>query len=516
MKHDLSPQAVWREYERGQEYKRGIGLYEQVRKNEDFVQGRQWEGLHVSTLDPLIFNVLRRCVNLFVAMLVSDDVAVSAAPFARGKDAEQTEAVLEQAFLSAMERSKVKTLSRLALRNACVDGDGCFYIHFDPEIETGMDAKGDIRVECIDNTNVYFGNTASDEVERQPYIILAMRRDAGEVKTEALRNHRPSADINAIVPDGESESMTPHEKDRRVTVLLRMRKTEGGVAFQKTTRHATVMQEKVLPYTRYPIAYLSWDRRKNACHGVSPVTEAIPNQIAINKLYSMYVQCIKQVAFPKIIYDMTRFPNGYSSEIGKAIGMRGDPNQAILSAYKAPDISGQVMAVLKQMMSDTMELMGASDAVLGNVTPTNTSAIVAVQKATAAPLELVRLEFYRFIEDWARSFLDLMGAHYGTRSYTITDEDGNEKNVTYDFGEMRGGEMRLNVEVGEASYWSETVQTVTNDHLLETGVLADPLLYLQNVPDQHMKGKRGLMRALRKQKEEQNGKQEAGNTAEPV
>ena len=60
------------------------------------------------------------------------------------------------------------------------------------------------------------------------------------------------------------------------------------------------------------------------------------------------------------------------------------------------------------------------------------------------------------------------------------------------------------------------MQTVTNDHLLETGVLADPLLYLQNVPDQHMKGKRGLMRALRKQKEEQNGKQEAGNTAEPV
>lgn len=76
MKHDLTPAAVWREYERGQDYKRSIGLYGQVKKNEDFVQGRQWEGLRVSTLDPLIFNVLRRCVNLFVAMLVSDDVAV--------------------------------------------------------------------------------------------------------------------------------------------------------------------------------------------------------------------------------------------------------------------------------------------------------------------------------------------------------------------------------------------------------------------------------------------------------
>ena len=500
---DPSPSAVWRAYERGQDYKRSIGLYEQVKKNEDFVQGRQWEGLRVNTLDPLIFNVLRRCVNLFVAMMVSDDVAVSASPFARDKDSDQTERVLEQAFESAMERSKVKNLNRVVLRNACVDGDGCLYIHFDPDIETGQYAKGDIRVECIDNTNVYFGNTASDEVERQPYIILAMRRDVDEVKTEALKNRRPSADINAIRPDGEGENMTPHEKDRRVTVLLRMRKVPGGVAFQKTTRHATVMREKVLPYTRYPLAFLSWDRRKNCCHGVSPVTEAIPNQIAINKLYSMYVQCIKQVAFPKIIYDMTRFPNGYSSEIGKAIGMRGNPNQAVLTAFKAPDISSQVLNVLKQMMTDTMELMGASDAMLGNVTPTNTSAIVAVQQATAAPLELVKLEFYRFIEDWARSFLDLMGAHYGVRRYTVTDEEGNEQQVEFDFNQLRGGEMKLKVEVGEASYWSETVQTVTNDRLVETGLIADPLLYLQNVPDQHMKGKRGLMRALRKRQEEE-------------
>lgn len=501
MKHDLTPKAVWREYERGQDYKRSLGLYEQVRKNEDFVQGRQWEGLRVSTLDPLIFNVLRRCVNLFVAMLVSDDVAVSAAPFARGAENDQTERVLAQAFESAMERSKVKNLSRMALRNACVNGDGCFYMHFDPDVETGQAAKGDIRVECIDNTSIYFGNTASDDIERQPYITIAMRCDVDEVKLEALGNHRPSADINAILPDGEGDG--PREHNQRVTVLLRMRKVPGGIAFQKTTQHATVMTEKVLPYRRYPVAYMSWDRVKNSCHGVSPVTEAIPNQIAINKLYSMYVQCIKQVAFPKVIYDMTRFPNGYSSEIGKAIGMRGNPNEAMLTAFRAPDISGQVMGLLGRMMTDTMELMGASDAVLGNVTPTNTSAIVAVQKATAAPLELVRLEFYRFIEDWARSFLDMMGAHYGVRGFVITDEEGKEEEVDFDFGEICGKDFQMRVEVGASSYWSETVQTVTNDRLVETGIISDPLLYLQNVPDQHMKGKRSLMRAIRKQKDEE-------------
>ena len=75
MKFDPSPTAIWRKYERDRDYKRSIGLYDRVRRNEAFYLGRQWEGLRVQSLDPLIFNVLRRCVNLFVSMLVSDDVA---------------------------------------------------------------------------------------------------------------------------------------------------------------------------------------------------------------------------------------------------------------------------------------------------------------------------------------------------------------------------------------------------------------------------------------------------------
>lgn len=493
MKREVTPAGIWREYERGQAYKQRIGLYDRVRRNEDFFLGRQWEGLRVRTLDPLIFNVLRRCVNLFVSMLVSDDVAVQASPF---DGDETTEQVLSQAFREAIERSRVKSMGRQLLRDACVDGDGCFYVHFDPSRESGQAVRGEIAVEHIDNTNVFFGNTTSDEVQKQPYILLAMRRDVDELKCEALRHHASAADINAIVPDGAD----PDDGVPYATALLKMWREDDGIHFVKVTRTATIMPEKRTPYTRYPIAYMSWYRVKNSCHGASPVTEAIPNQIAINKLYSMYVQCIKQVAFPKVIYDMTRFPNGYSNDVGKAIGMHGNPNEAILTAFRAPDISAQVMTVLKQMMRDTMELMGASDAVLGNVTPTNTSAIVAVQQATAAPMELTRMEFYHFIEDWARIFLDLMGAHYGERSYRVTAEDGSERTVTFDFGTLAGRELTVNVEVGAASYWSETMQTVTNDHLLESGVITDPLLYVENIPDAQVRGKTALLRALREKR----------------
>ena len=503
MKFDPSPTAIWKKYERDRDYKRSIGLYDRVRRNAAFYLGRQWEGLRVQSLDPLIFNVLRRCVNLFVSMLVSDDVTVRAQPFDMDKDGRQTAHVLERAFASAIERSGVKALGRPLLKNACVDGDACFYMHFDPTLETGQAVKGDIAVELIDSTNICFGNAACDEVQRQPYIIIAMRRDADEVRQEARANGISVSDAEAIRPDdsGEYHRYRTSSDSDRVTVLLHMRRTENGIAFCKTTRNAVVMREKLLPYRLYPVTHLCWNRVRGSCHGESPLTEAIPNQIAINKLYSMYVQCIKHVAFPKIIYDVTRFPSGYSSDVGKAIGMRGNPNEAIVTAFQAPDISEQVMTLLEQMKRDTMEVMGASDTALGNVKPENTSAIVTVQQATIAPLELVKMEFYRFVEDCVRIFVDLMRVHYGVRTVCLTDDAGEETAQQIDFGKLDTLSLELNVEVGSSAYWSETMQTVTNDNLLAQGIITDPVLYVENIPDNQIRGKSRLLRALKEQKD---------------
>ena len=51
MKFDPSPTAIWKKYERDRDYKRSIGLYDRVRRNEAFYLGRQWEGL---TVHPII------------------------------------------------------------------------------------------------------------------------------------------------------------------------------------------------------------------------------------------------------------------------------------------------------------------------------------------------------------------------------------------------------------------------------------------------------------------------------
>ena len=111
------------------------------------------------------------------------------------------------------------------------------------------------------------------------------------------------------------------------------------------------------------------------------------------------------------------------------------------------------------------------------------------------------MEFYRFVEDCVRIFVDLMRIHYGTITVCITDDTGEEAAVSFDFDTLDTATLELNVEVGSSSYWSETMQTMTNDNLLARGIITDPILYVENIPDNQIRGKARLLRALREQKE---------------
>ncbi len=493
----MESEKIYNEYLKGMSYKNSINLHEVVQTNENFFVGKQWEGLKVTSLDPLIFNILKRVANLFISMIVSDDISCQTTPFYETKVEREKCLIIDAEVERAMENTKAKTKNRHMLKNCIVDGDGCFYLYFNPDTENGQKVKGEIEIDIIDNVDIFFGNSASADVQSQPYIIISMRNDVSEVKREAEQNGIGKSQIEEIIPDSKEAGLSNIDEDNKVTVLLKMEKKGGKIAFSKCTKGAMVMEEKLMDYALYPVAFMNWDKVKNSYHGVSPITYAIPNQIAINKLYSMYVQCIKQIAFPKIIYDATRFPNGYNNDIGKAIAMRGNPNEAILSAFRAPDISSSVMVLIERMIKDTMELMGATDASLGTVPPNNTSAIVAVQKSSIAPLELVKLSFFQFVEDYVNILVDMMGVHYGTRDVVVTRDNSEKEVKVFDFGEIKKHPLRINVDIGTTPYFSETMQTITNDNLLASGIITDPIVYVENIPTSQIKGKAKIIKALK-------------------
>lgn len=508
---------IQREYARGKEYKTGIGLYETCKKNENFYLGKQWEGLKSSFVRPMTFNMIRRIIATAQALVVSDDIGFDCRPFLSTEERDEQGLIIEEAARVVIERQKIKTLNRTSLHDCAVFGDSAMYFWFDDRMETGQMMRGDIRAECLLNTNVVFGNPYSAEVQTQPFIILVRRRALEVVRREAAENGCP--DWQEIQSETETDYLgeDDQQESRMVTELTRFWKVRGEdgrerVHFMTVCGDVITRGETETGLSLYPIAWWSWIDRKNSMHGVSPVTEAIPTQIAINQMMTFMHAATRNVAFPKLIYDQTKFPNGFNGDPSKPIAVRGDVNQAIYNmtaGMNLPNTIPNVTTMMREMMQDCM---GASDAQLGNVRPDNTSAIIAAQKATSAPLELQKRKFEQFNEDCIRIIIDMMCAYYGQRQVVIevsqmdpvTGEEIKVKQLqTIDFDRIELGQLDINVEVGAASYWSELMQTTTLDNLMAQGIIEDKELYLESIPAVNLTNKNEILRRVADSKKQQ-------------
>ena len=514
----LRPNDVWSEYTSGMDYKTAIDLYDTVKVNENMYLGKQWEGVNAPDLPKPVLNIMKRVVSYQTSMIVSDDVAVSLTPHRPTADANQVASIYSTEIERIVEQAKVKDKHRDIIRNAAVDGDACLYLYFDPDVETGQDMKGDIRCELVENINVYFGNPYVNDVQKQPYIIIAQRRTVKDAKAEAKKNG--IKDWELITADEDTNQQEKGDSNL-CTVLIRMWKENGTVHVLKTTREVMVQEPHDMGYRLYPISWMSWERVKSSYHGQATITGLVPNQISINRLFAMTIRSVEANAFPKIIFDKTRIKN-WSNRVGEAIAANGDVSGVLAQPIRGGDVSSQVMQVIDSTINLTRDFMGASDAALGNVKPDNTSAIIAVQQASAVPLELQKRDFFRFVNDYVEIIMDIMRADYGVRTVTVTDpeliarftsnipqmidpltgmpiqpETPDYLDITVDFGQMGNADMTLKVDVGAAAYWSELMQVQTLDNLFGKGIIQDAVTYLEGIPDKYLKNKQKIISHLK-------------------
>ena len=494
MRKNLTPGSVFAEYEKGESYNRAVELYDTVRKNEDFYIGDQWKGVNAPDLEKPVINFLKRAVCYLVSMIASDDVAVALTPSVHSDDADFLADCLEGEVGNIIEQTKAKTLARDMLRNCAVDGDGCFYFWFEP---TGG-AGGRVRIENIDNTKVIFGNPYVRETEDQPYIILVRRRSAGELREEAKA--AGAEDWENIRPDGGGLYMNEEEAagNDLTTELIRLWKEDGTVRYMHATRDCVIKPPEDTGLCRYPVAWMNWENVRSSYHGRAAITGVIPNQIFVNKLWAMAMEHEKHMAFPKLFYDITKIRQ-WTNRVGQAIGVAGDPNTAVASSFRASDMSEQAMNLVEKTISYTKECLGATDVALGNIAMDNTSAIIALQNAASAPLALQKLSFYQFWEDCVLIMLDMIRAYYGVREVNFGAGEENAS-VFVDFFAVDTDAMRLSVDVGAASYWSELVQIETADNLYKNGIITDAVTYLESIPDKYIRGKNKIIARLEEEK----------------
>lgn len=508
MNKEITPEKVQREYSRGQAYNSGLNLYEEVKACERFYEGDQWAGVKTRQVRPITVNFIRQIAHYKVAQIVSDDVGQDIEPFLPDEAAEQAAQILEQSIDRVVERQKIKDRHRELLRDAYIDGDAALYFWWDADQKSGMEGvQGDIAAEPIMNTNIIFGDPSSRKVQAQPYLIIVQRipvpaikrmaKAAGCTEWESIQG---DTDGNYV---GDDETSSTEDMG---TLLTRFWKGEDGrVLFCKVSGQIMVQKPVQTEMTLYPIAYMSWCPRKNSCHGVLEVSELINAQISVNKQYTALAYQLNNNAFPKLVYDVAKFPDGWKPE-ATTIGVRGDPTQALTGVAGSMPIPTDATALTQNLLDTVKNVAGANDAALGNIkNPDNTSAIVAVQQATAAPLSLTKLAYYQLVEDYTRVIIDMMHAYYGIRQVKVTVKEadpatGEVKERTdismFDFSAMPVDALDLNINIGAASYWAETLQTSTLDNLMNAQIIPDAVEYLKRVPDGMIRDKTGLMEAV--------------------
>lgn len=501
-------ESAWKLREQGKGFNEQIRLDDTVRVNENFYVGKQWEGVESNGLPTPQLNFLKRVVGFTTATVCTDNMSITASPMDAAENVDELVEpvrIVNDEFSALTERVSVPAKIRVFARNAAVDGDGVTFTYWDPEIPAQRGRRGAIQTEVLDNTNVYFGNPNSREVQSQPWIIVESREPVRSVKLRARKNK--ISGWEEISSDSESDHKMESAKatDNMCTVILTLWKDDDGEIWAyESCRQCSIREPWSLGIRLYPITWMPWDLVKDCYHGQAMITGLVPNQIAVNKMLAMQVIHQTRMAFPKYLYNSTLIRK-WDNRVGGSIGVPGGDLSNAVRVVEGVPASPQVSQSITQLVKDTEESMGATGTAMGEGRADNTSAIIALQRAAATPTELTKQNLYQTVEDLYRIYLEFMATYYGKRMVEMEPPqkileaaqfagmNPPEKiSMEFDFSMLREHPMTIKLDVGASSYYSEMASMKTLDNLLQLDKI-DLEDYLERVPDSYIPGRRKLI-----------------------
>ena len=529
----VSPEQVFREYERGIAYKRAMGdhgMYEQNRINERFFSGDQWYGANCGDNRPLVrYNVIRRIGDYKMAVIAAAPAAVQFSaegvpntlemreriaarrqlwrsgvtpeePLSAEEEAQAVAAALGEYHDTTARRLRLDMLGSKALRNAYITGTGVLYTYWDASQKTGLYAdtshrcpiRGDIACEVLEIENVYCGDPRVEELQQQPYVLVAQRMPAEQVARQAKSGG--CRDWGSVRPDEDAD-------DGHTTVLTRFWKEwddsgEALVWAVQVCRGVTVRKPWCTGLRLYPLSVFRWDEKRCRAYGESEIPYLIPNQIAINRTVSAGVWAVMAMGMPIMLVNGDVVTQPVTNDPGQVIPVygSGDEVKDAVRYVDPPAFSAQFDANVQHLISDTMTQAGVNTTLLGDVKPDNTSAILAVREASLMPLQLIRNRYFTFLEETARIWTEFWLTMYGDRALKIEQPDG----VWYlPFHADRYRDLLLNirVEAGESGRFSEVRTAETLDNLYRNGVI-NARQYLSRLPQGYVPKLDALLREI--------------------
>jgi hypothetical protein len=154
------------------------------------------------------------------------------------------------------------------------------------------------------------------------------------------------------------------------------------------------------------------------------------------------------------------------------------------------ELEGGYLELIENAIMTTKELSGATDTALGNVDPTNTSAILALRESAMQALQRVQSDLYLCLEQMAAIWADM------TLAYC---PDGRPLRYEGGFGrlypsKLHSSLLRAKIDICDSSRFSASGTQSVLDRLLDGGHITI-VEYLERLPDGLLPNRLGLIEA---------------------
>lgn len=519
---EIKETPIWSLYEKGRNYHRRTGIYQDTDRNYNFYNGSQWEGAKLGDVEPVQKNFIKPIVKYKLSVVHANLYAINYSSQNYENQEFRKQAgrycdMLNRYAHNVWEKDKMDFKGRGVTKDAAINDEGIIYVGFN------MDDMLPVN-EVIKKNDIYYGNENDPEIQEQPYILIRKRMPVSNAIALAESMGMSKEKQAFIIGDNdnfeESGEAAKEELDNMVTVVYKMYKKDGTVHFSVATRWVDILEDQDIGIKLYPIAHMTWEEKEGSARGEGEVRYLIPNQIEVNRTEVRRVLTVKYQAYPQKVIDTSKVANPESlNRVGGIIKTNGQPVDdvhkvvgTIPPAQMSPDVV-QLQADLIQM---TRDLAGAGDSATGNIDPESASgrAILAVQQASQAPMNEQKETYKNFVEDLARIWLEYLIAY---------SEDGlNMEDATTD--PMTGEEVvqivnvpqsvleqlqaTVRIDITPKGVYDKFAQEQTIENLLLQGLfnaqrVSELEVYAKVLDDDSVAPKAKIMEAIEYIKEEQ-------------
>ncbi len=424
---NITAEEIWRKYEKGLQIGNRENRFNRTEECWRFFEGDQWFGLDTGGKQLPFMNIIRPVINYKKAKVAMNNKTITLSITEEGYS--DLMDAINETLKQAWEYGKMDSVCWELTERAFVGGDS--YVFFPHGTYFSQQEKRSCRdrrrfCQIIENTQIFLGDEEEPEIQRQPYIIVEAREQVRRVQREAEKNGLSKEEIDDIRADGRSEAeITTGQKeteDGKVTTLLYMTLTEGGLMIGRSTKRVIYQTMRLIPGLHYyPLEGYVVGRQKGKARGKGEVYGMIPNQIEINKTLYRRSVAIKQASFPKLVYNNAYVQDAAAiEEVGASGALDADQTLGSIenaSGYIQPaNRSGDARNYQKELINDTKELAGAGDAALGNVNPEQASgaAITAAIDQSDIPMNREISDYAQMIENIATVWFHMILAYNPT------------------------------------------------------------------------------------------------------